>query len=249
MRCPACGREYRAGTVRCRKCEVLLVESAPPTQPGASNAATPFASAARGTSRDPASDAARDSTRDAKKNQRAPLLLWSGQDPVLFSALTHELAGAAIPFYESAVHDPAAGLFASFPLRSEAVGGLEIRVAGCDLVAAQEILASVVGTIGTIVPTGPSESGGEDESVLEFANHGGASRNASDWHAADATAELWNGADEAWAEYLIDVLWENGVRARAIHDLTGISRVLVRPADYARAQQVLRLLEEATSLE
>jgi hypothetical protein len=240
MKCPACGREYRAGTVRCRECEVLLVESAPPAQTGGSNVSAPFASASRGS----ASDAA----RDAKKNQRAPLLLWSGQDPVLFSALTHELAGSAIPFYESAVHDPAVGLFASFPLRSEAVGGFEIRVAGCDLEPAQEILASVIGTIGTIAPAGASESGGEDESILEFPS-GGASRNAADWLLADATAELWNGADEAWAGYLIDVLWENGVRARAIHDLPEISRVLVRPADYARAQQVLRLLEEATSPE
>jgi hypothetical protein len=248
MKCPACGREYRAGAVRCRKCEVLLVESAPPAQPGASNASAPFASAARNSPRDSASDAARDSTRDAKQNQRAPLLLWSGQDPVLFSALTHELAGSVIPFYESAVHDPAAGLFASFPLRSEAVGGFEIRVAGCDLLAAQEILASVVGTIGTIVPGRANESGGEDESVLDFAN-GGASRHEAGWQAADATAELWNGADEAWANYLIDVLWENGIRARAIEDLAGISRVLVRPADHARAQQVLRLLEEATSPE
>jgi len=236
MKCPACGKEYRAGTVRCRKCEVLLVDSAPPAPPRAATASAPFAIAARG------------STSDAKQNQRAPLLLWSGQDPVLFSALTHELAGSAIPFYESAVHDPAVGLFASFPLRSEAVGGFEIRVAGCDLSAAQEILASVVGTIGTIVP-GASESGAEADSVLEFPTGGGAARGAADWHAADATAELWNGADEAWAGYLIDVLWENGVRARAIHDLPEISRVLVRPADYARAQQVLRLLEEATSPE
>jgi hypothetical protein len=183
MKCPACGREYRAGTVRCRKCEVLLVESAPPAQPGAATAPSPLGSATR--------DSASDAARDAKKNQRAPLLLWSGQDPVLFSALTHELAGSAIPFYESAVHDPAVGLFASFPLRSEAVGGFEIRVAGCDLTAAQEILASVVGTIGTIAPAGGSDSGGEDESILEFANRGGASRGAADWHAADATAELW----------------------------------------------------------
>jgi hypothetical protein len=194
-------------------------------------------------------DSASDVARDTKKNQRAPLLLWSGQDPVLFSALTHELAGAAIPFYESAVHDPAVGLFASFPLRTEAVGGFEIRVAGCDLAAAQEILASVVGTIGTIAPAGGSDSGGEDESILDFAKSGGASRHASVWHAADATAELWNGADEAWAGYLVDVLWENGVRASAVEDLTGISRVLVRSADHARAQQVLRLLEEATSPE
>jgi hypothetical protein len=242
MKCPACGKEYRDGTVRCRKCEVLLVDSAQsPAQVGASTAPLPFGSATR--------DSASDAARDAKKNQRAPLLLWSGQDPVLFSALTHELAGSAIPFYESAVHDPAVGLFASFPLRSEAVGGFEIRVAGCDLSAAQEILASVVGTIGTIVPGGANDNGGEDESVLEFASGGGASRDAVDWQPADATAELWNGADQAWAGYLIDVLWENGLRARAVDDLAGISRVLVRPADYARARQVLRLLEEATSPE
>ena len=219
MKCPACGKEYRAGVLRCRKCEVLLVESEP-----APNAAIA-----------------------AARNQRVPLLLWSGQDPVLFSALTHELAGAAIPFYESAVHDPAAGLFASFPLRSEALGGLEIRVAGCDLAAAREILASVVGTIGTIAASETSDAGAEDDPVLDL-DRGGASQSAGDWRSSDATAELWNGDDEAWAAYLIDVLWENGVRAHAIQDrATSLQRVLVRPADYARAQRVLRVLEEASS--
>jgi hypothetical protein len=214
--------------MRCRKCEVLLSESAPAdtisvTKPGATVAAK----------------------SDAKQNQRAPLLLWSGQDPVLFSAVTHELAGAAIPFYESAVHDPAVGLFASFPLRSDAIGGFEIRVAGCDLDAAREILASIVGTIGSI---GAAEIGLEDDNVRE-GDRGGASRTSGGWRASDATAELWNGDDEAWAAYLIDVLWENGVRARTVQVPTPLSRVLVRPADFDRAQRVLRLLEEAASPE
>jgi hypothetical protein len=232
-----CGREYRAGTMRCRKCEVLLVESAEPkAKPGAMAAAKS------------------ENAAGAKQNQRAPLLLWSGQDPVLFSALTHELAGAAIPFYESAVHDPAVGLFASFPLRSEAVGGFEIRVAGCDLASAREILESVVGTIGTISPDDDPERGREDDALREGDTpgedeHGGASRSSVVWQAYDATAELWNGDDEAWAAYLIDVLWENGIRARAIEDPAAYSRVLVRPADFDRAQRVLRLLEEATSHE
>jgi hypothetical protein len=163
----------------------------------------------------------------------------------LFSAVTHELAGAAIPFYESAVHDPAVGLFASFPLRSDAIGGFEIRVAGCDLDAAREILASIVGTIGSI---GAAEIGLEDDNVRE-GDRGGASRTSGGWRASDATAELWNGDDEAWAAYLIDVLWENGVRARTVQDPTPLSRVLVRPADFDRAQRVLRLLEEAASPE
>ena len=231
MKCSMCGREYRAGTLRCRKCEVLLVEPSPAE-----------------------SIAASESGRVAlrKQDQRVPLLLWSGQDPVLFSALTHELAGAAIPFYESAVHDPAVGLFASFPLRSEAVGGFEIRVAGCDLAAAREILASVVGTIGVIAAHEASEAeAGADaeDDTFPALDLGGASQDAGDWQAADATAELWNGDDQAWADYLIDVLWENGVRARAIEDPSAFSRVLVRPADFDRAQRVLRLLEEATSPE
>jgi hypothetical protein len=224
MKCPMCGREYGAGTLRCRKCEVLLVESAP--------AETTTAAESGGVAR-------------RKQDQRVPLLLWSGQDPVLFSALTHELAGAAIPFYESAVHDPAVGLFASFPLRSDAIGGFEIRVAGCDLDAAREILASIVGTIGSI---GAAEIGLEDDNVRE-GDRGGASRTSGGWRASDATAELWNGDDEAWAAYLIDVLWENGVRARTVQVPTPLSRVLVRPADFDRAQRVLRLLEEATSPE
>lgn len=232
MKCPLCGKEYRAGTMRCRKCEVLLSESVEvSTNAGATAAAK--------------SDTKTGAKSDAKQNQRAPLLLWSGQDPVLFSAVTHELAGAAIPFYESAVHDPAVGLFASFPLRSDAIGGFEIRVAGCDLDAAREILASIVGTIGSI---GAAEIGLEDDNVRE-GDHGGASRTSGDWRPADATAELWNGDDEAWAAYLIDVLWENGVRARTVQDPTPLSRVLVRPADFDRAQRVLRLLEEATSPE
>lgn len=222
MKCPVCGKEYRAGTLRCRKCEVLLVESTP-------------AETIAGTK------------SDAKQNQRTPLLLWSGQDPVLFSALTHELAGAGIPFYESAVHDPAVGLFASFPLRSEAVGGFEIRVAGCDLAAAREILDSIVGTIGTIVAGDAAGSDSEERGAGED-DRGGASRSLGDWRADEATAELWNGVDEAWAEYLIDVLWENGVRAKTSEDAgTPLHRVMVRPADFDRAQRVLRLLEEASS--
>jgi len=241
MKCPACGKEYRAGTLRCRKCEVLLSESAE------SQAESQVRSGAMAATKS-------ENARSAKQNQRAPLLLWSGQDPVLFSALTHELAGAAIPFYESAVHDPAVGLFASFPLRSEAVGGFEIRVAGCDLASAREILASVVGSIGTISPDDDPERGSEDDTLHEVDSlsedeHGGASRSSVDWQANDATAELWNGEDEAWAAYLIDVLWENGLRARAVQDPAAFSRVLVRPADFHRAQRVLRLLEEASSPE
>jgi hypothetical protein len=221
MKCPVCGKEYRAGVLRCRKCAVLLVESAP----------------------------ASSTTATSAQDQRVPMLLWSGQDPVLFSALTHELVGAAIPFYESAVHDPSAGLFASFPLRSEALGGLEIRVAGCDLTAAQEILAAVVGTIGTLAPSEADEAGADDDDAADH-DRGDASSDTRDWQPADATAELWNGDDESWAGYLIDVLWENGVRAKAMQDtVAALQRVLVRPADYARAQRVLLLLEEASSPE
>jgi len=220
MKCPVCGREFRAGTLRCRKCEVMLVESA---QPAFNSAAAPYA------------------RPDAKQNQRAPLLLWSGQDPVLFSAITHALASAAIPFYESAVHDPAVGLFASFPLRSDAIGGFEVRVAGCDLEAAREIVDSIVATIGTIESSDAADDGLENKSAL-------ASRATDDWQADEATAELWNGDDEAWAGYLIDVLWENGVRARTDLDPGAqIQRVLVRPSDFVRAQQVVRLLDEASA--
>jgi hypothetical protein len=135
-------------------------------------------------------------------------------------------------------------------LRSEAVGGFEIRVAGCDLAAAREILASVVGTIGVVAPHEAAETeAGDEDDTFPALDLGGASQDAGDWQAADATAELWNGDDQAWADYLIDVLWENGVRARAIEDPSAFSRVLVRPADFDRAQRVLRLLEEATSPE
>jgi hypothetical protein len=218
MKCPVCGKEYRAGAERCRKCEVLLVEPAP-----ASTAAP-----------------------GAKQNQRAPLLLWSGQDPVLFSAVTHALAGAAIPFYESAVHDPAVGLFASFPLRSDAIGGFEIRVAGCDIDSAREILDSIVGTIGTIGAMDSAEIADDVRDDNEFA----ATPSADNWQADEATAELWNGDDETWAGYLIDVLWENGVRARTDLDPAAqIQRVLVRPSDFVRAQRVLRVLDDASAAE
>ena len=224
MKCPVCGKEYGAGTLRCRKCEVLL--------PQEDAAAAPISTA-----------------RDAaKQNQRAPLVLWSGQDPVLFSAVTHALAGAAIPFYESAVHDPAVGLFASFPLRSDAIGGFEIRVAGCDLAAAREILDSIVGSIGAIDSDEPASSGPEEDEHNFEGGRGGASRNTDEWRGAEATAEVWNGDDEAWAAYLIDVLWENGVQALTVEDSgAAISRVMVRPSDFVRAQHVLRLLEEASS--
>jgi hypothetical protein len=224
MKCPVCGKEYSAGTLRCRKCQVLLVETAPAEMKATSIGANAAA---------------------AKQNQRAPILLWSGSDPVLFSAVTHALSESAIPFYESAVHDPSAGLFGSFPLRSDAIGGFEVRVAGCDVDAAREILDSIVGTIGTLSTT---EEILEEPSARD-ASQSAASYSTMDFHADEATAELWNGGDEAWANYLIDVLWENGVQARAIQDASEVSRVLVRPADFESAQRVLRALEAASSPE
>ena len=112
MFCPLCKAEYREGFTRCADCDVELV---------------PVLERA-----DPASEQA---------SEEEVVLLWRGDDPVLFSALTAALQEAGIPFHEYASVDYANWLSAPRTRAlAYAVPNLDVRVLKRNLAEAEGIL-------------------------------------------------------------------------------------------------------------
>lgn len=66
-----------------------------------------------------------------------------------------------------------------------------------------------------------------------------------DWDPGEATSEVWSGADESQAEYISSSLAENGVPCRIPDEPSHRLRLCVRPADLARARDIVREITQA----
>lgn len=72
------------------------------------------------------------------------VVLWRGEDPVVFSAITNALQDAQIEFYEALGQDHDAFFPNPFPVRFLPSRSFEVRVLKKHLQAAQEIIREVL---------------------------------------------------------------------------------------------------------
>jgi hypothetical protein len=168
-------------------------------------------------------------------------ILWRGADPAKFTALQAALRDEDIQFWHTQVYDPAGGFLSSRPYYLEAVPGFEIRVHASDLTRANDALEWVESKED--VPAAPGDSSKFDrnrftpEQTLPY-----------DWDSNEATSEAWAGEDEPMAEYLASALRENGIPSRIPDEPGHRVRLCVRPADLARARDIVREIMEGASL-
>ncbi len=168
-------------------------------------------------------------------------ILWRGADPAKFTALQAALRDDGIQFWHTQVYDPAGGFLSSRPYYLEAVPGFEIRVHASDLQRANLALEWVESKEN--VPATPGDHSSSDRTRISPKR-----TLPSDWDSNEATAEAWAGEDEAMAEYLASALRENGIPSRIPDEPGHRVRLCVRPADQARAREIIReITEGATS--
>jgi hypothetical protein len=164
-------------------------------------------------------------------------LLWRGSDPAKFTALQAALRDEAIPFWQTQVYDPAGGFLSSRPYYLEATPGFEIRVHASDLERATGALDWVESKESDAVISSGSPT--REHDLLD------AKRPLPyDWDAREATSEIWSGEDESMAEYLASALRENGIPSRIPDEPGHRARLCVRPADLARARDIVREITE-----
>lgn len=211
MFCPLCRAEYREGIYRCAGCNVLLVSTLP--QDGDQEASS------------------------EKAEEASPLMLWRGENPVVYTAILNALGEAGIEFYDSVVRDYEAQLSLGFPLSS--TPGFEIRVYRRDAEAAKRILETVLEQVSAAPPTEVQAewSGAQaTDPVTQI---------PEEWDSESAIAEVWSGEDASVAEFVTAALRENGIPSR-LNELSGQQRILVRPEDLPRARAIIREVLEGT---
>ena len=165
-------------------------------------------------------------------------ILWRGSDPAKFTALQAALRGEGIRFWHLLAHDHAGGFLNSRPYYMEAMPGFEIRVGSADIDAAKAILEAIE-THAASADRDLSSASSTSEVVAP------APVLPIDWDSGDATYEVWSGEDEAAAEYISRALAENGVPSRIPDDAGLRLRICVRPADGARAKDIVREIKSS----
>ncbi len=165
----------------------------------------------------------------------SPQLLWRGSDPAKFTALQAALRDEGIEFRHAQVYDPAGGFLISRPFYSEATPGYEIRVRPADMDLARSALKWVeskatTGGGASAIPTVDAGPVGPELFLPD------------DWDPQEATSEAWSetGEDAALGEYLASALRENGIPSHFPDEPGNRLRLCVRPADLARAREIVR---------
>jgi len=209
MYCPLCKAEYRQGFYRCADCDVALVNFLPDEK-----------------------DVKADSQ---ETGQELTPLLTREEDPDFLTALLSALDDAGIPHREIPIHDHIASLSNPFPSRHSFGIGYEVRVLRSDLQVAKRVL--IVLEEKAVEP--PTE--GQKANELEAAESKDREDREvpEDWDPNRATAEVWVGEDSDLAQFLSDMLRENGIGSRT-DSHSGRLHVVVRPEDSDRAREIIR---------
>ena len=171
-------------------------------------------------------------------NGEPPVLLWSGQDPVVFSVVISTLAAANIPYREYQGRDYTASL--SMPLSNGFYGmpHWEVLVFGRDLEQARSIVGAALRPL-TLVHESPGDEelgDGADSSPGESAKAHG--RNS-------AQAEIWSGNDEALAQLFRSALLENFIACWELNASDGAMRLFVRADAVVRAREIIQKAQAA----
>jgi hypothetical protein len=229
MFCPVCKLEYRPGFTRCNDCDVALVASL--------DDAGVHTNAPRGSVQEP----------------DAPEILWTGTDSGISGAIAEALDAANISYHE----------------RTRDVGVLPglaqpvfaIIIHARDHNAAQTVLEDVRRQLNG--PRQDSDSTNDDSNSspldtnkpaegshgIEDADDEFAPEHdyvSEDFHADEATREVWSGADADVRDMLISCLRENGIGC-AVDDSSGTHRLSVMPSSEMRAKEIIREVVEASA--
>lgn len=166
------------------------------------------------------------------EDQSSVVLLWTGEDPALLAALQEQLDASGIPFRELSMGaDQIAPIADPLPIDFKPRFGFEISVLSHDLPAAQAVLERVLGQE-------PADMEIPAQEQVAPPIHGSVSD--SD---ANATIEVWTGADRDIVQFLIAALKENEIPLN-LDTVGGSTRVLVPAADLARAREIVREIVE-----
>ena len=217
MFCPNCKAEYRDGFTQCADCGVELVSQVSETESTFSRSPAPS----------------------------EPELLWSGTDQGMAAHIESALESAKISRHEHARGS------ADFPGFWSPVYAIFIHAR--DHQAAHAVLDDVVRRFENMPDDEedepealnssallPAESDDEDDSLdvpQDFV--------PDDFDPAEATVEVWSGADATMRNNLVTFLGGIGIGS-ATEECTGRSRILVTPSSLERALEMIRQVIAAT---
>jgi hypothetical protein len=166
------------------------------------------------------------------EDQSSVVLLWTGEDPALLAALQEQLETAGIPFRETSMgEDQIAPTADPLPIDFKPRFGFEVSVLSQDLPAAKAILEKLLDQPPADMEI-PAQDGVQPLNTGSISNSG-----------ANPTIEVWSGADPATEQFLTVALKENEIPV-SVDTGAGTTRVLVPPADAARAREIVREIVE-----
>jgi hypothetical protein len=162
------------------------------------------------------------------------VMLWSGEDPVLYDCLLEQLESRGIRFSSKSLGDDEVAPTADpLPIDAKPRFGFEVAVMSPDLPVAREILDKLLNEEPADVEL-PADDSVRPE-VLRAP------------HAEDEAlnVEVWCGTDARLAVFMIEALQENEIPSHTENAL-GQTRIFVTPSSEARAREIVREIREGT---
>ncbi len=212
MFCPNCKAEYRDGFTQCADCGAALVSRL--------------------------DDAAVPSNR--RTLPEGPELLWTGTDPGILAHIDSALDTAKIPH-----HQRSRDVIGALPGLSEPVHAIFIH--SRDHQAAHAILEEIIRRFASNPEEGDDEPEDSDSSApipAETDDEDDSSEVPQDYvpddfDPAEATVEVWSGADATMRNNLVTFLGGIGIGS-ATDDSAGKLRIRVTPSSQKRASEMVR---------
>ena len=170
----------------------------------------------------------------------ASAVLWSGQDPVLFSVVLSALDEEGIFYKEFQRRDYAAALSQPFALGYYGLPHWEVRVCATDLSAAQEIVEEALRPVSALAV----ETNWENESENSGRETGEA---AAPLKQKQTPVKIWPGVEAQQARELSDALFDEGIRCWIMSSFPAGEELLVCEEDAERARAIVRGVIERTS--
>jgi hypothetical protein len=162
-----------------------------------------------------------------------PVVLWCGQDPIAFSVILSALDAAEMPYRESQRRDFAASL--SQPVANGHYGlpYWEVSVHPANLEAARTIMEAALRpiTMVTVEPREESKNTGHAPVLGELSDSIEGFR---------PPVKVWSGKGVTRAQVLRNALVSHEIPCWALSAFLGGVRLLVRPDDERRAQEIIR---------
>lgn len=171
-------------------------------------------------------------------NGEPPVVLWSGQDPVVFSVVISTLAAANIPYREYQGRDYTASL--SMPLSNGFYGmpHWEVLVFGRDLEQARSIVGAALRPL-SVVHTESDNTESRKNSNTSLNEPFERRRKTA------AQVEIWSGSNLSLLPLFRSALLENFIPCWEINASNGDIRLLVSADDLPRAREIIQKAQAA----